>query len=110
MKQLTEQNFKPLPISLEHGRLGGLLPGPHRDPFDRILAAQALLADHNDPAIAGFGVKVLWWRAARSHATPQGSGTVRVGDGQPVSRPRPASGHRCTLDPTYVFIASSPPP
>jgi PIN domain nuclease of toxin-antitoxin system len=53
MKQLTEQNFKPLPISLEHGRLTGLLPGPHRDPVD---------------------------------------------------------GHRCTLDPTYVFTASSPPP
>ena len=63
-ESLAEQDFKPLPISLEHGRLGGLLPGPHRDPFDRILAAQALLEDLPlvtiDPAFAGFGVKVLW--------------------------------------------------
>jgi PIN domain nuclease of toxin-antitoxin system len=53
-----------LAISLEHGRLGGLLPGLHRDPFDRILAAQALLQDlplvTNDPAFPAFGVKVLW--------------------------------------------------
>jgi PIN domain nuclease of toxin-antitoxin system len=63
-ESLVEQNFKPLPISLEHGRLGELLPGRHRDPFDRILAAQALLEDLAlvtiDPAFAGFGVKVVW--------------------------------------------------
>jgi PIN domain nuclease of toxin-antitoxin system len=63
-ESLAEQNFKPLAIAIEHGRLGGLLPGQHRDPFDRILAAQALLEDMplvtNDAAIAGFGVKVLW--------------------------------------------------
>jgi PIN domain nuclease of toxin-antitoxin system len=63
-ESLAEQDFKPLAISLEHGRLGGLLPGQHRDPFDRILAAQALLENLQlvtiDPAFAGFGVKVLW--------------------------------------------------
>jgi PIN domain nuclease of toxin-antitoxin system len=41
-----------------------LLAARHRDPFDRILAAQALLEDlplvTNDPAFAGFGVKLLW--------------------------------------------------
>ena len=63
-ESLAEQSFKPLPIAIEHGRLGGLLPGQHRDPFDRILAAQALLEDlplvTNDPAFAAFGVKVVW--------------------------------------------------
>ena len=63
-ESLAEQDFKPLAIRLEHGRLGGLLPGAHRDPFDRILAAQALLEDMtlitSDPAFAAFGVKVLW--------------------------------------------------
>jgi PIN domain nuclease of toxin-antitoxin system len=63
-ESLAEQDFKPLPISLEHGRLGGLLPGSHRDPFDRILAAQALLDDLTvvtaDEAFKAFGVKVLW--------------------------------------------------
>jgi PIN domain nuclease of toxin-antitoxin system len=61
---LVEQNFAPLPIRLEHGRLAGLLPGQHRDPFDRMLAAQALVDDMalvtNDAAFAAFGVKVLW--------------------------------------------------
>lgn len=63
-ESLAEQNFKPLAISIEHGRLGGLLPGLHRDPFDRILAAQALIEDlplvTNDAAFAAFGVKVVW--------------------------------------------------
>jgi PIN domain nuclease of toxin-antitoxin system len=63
-ESLAEQDFKPLPITIEHGRLGGLLHGQHRDPFDRILAAQALLEDvplvTNDAAFADFGVKTLW--------------------------------------------------
>jgi PIN domain nuclease of toxin-antitoxin system len=63
-ESLGEQGFKPLAISLEHGRVGGLLPSDHRDPFDRILAAQALLEDltlvTGDRAFAAFGVKVLW--------------------------------------------------
>ena len=56
--------FTPLPISVEHGRLAGRLPGPHKDPFDRMLAAQALLEGvplvSNDPSFAGFGVNVVW--------------------------------------------------
>ena len=63
-ESLAEQNFKPLSIDVEHGRLGGLLPGEHRDPFDRILAAQALLEGlplvTNDPAFPAFGVAVVW--------------------------------------------------
>ena len=63
-ESLAEQDFKPLAIRLEHGRLGALLPGAHRDPFDRILAAQALLEGMtlvpSDQAFAAFGVEVLW--------------------------------------------------
>lgn len=63
-ESLVEQDFKSLPVGVEHGRVGGLLPGPHGDPFDRILAAQALLEDlvliTDDPAFPSFGVKVLW--------------------------------------------------
>jgi len=63
-ESLAEQDFKALPMSLEHGRLGGLLPGAHRDPFDRILAAQALLDDlvlvTNGAAFSTFGVKTFW--------------------------------------------------
>jgi PIN domain nuclease of toxin-antitoxin system len=61
---LAEQNFQPLAVSIEHGRLGGLLPGEHRDPFDRVLAAQSLIENlplvSNDTAFASFGVKTLW--------------------------------------------------
>jgi PIN domain nuclease of toxin-antitoxin system len=61
---LAEQDFRALPVGLEHARLGGLLPGVHRDPFDRVLAAQALLDDlvlvTNDAAMPSFGVKTLW--------------------------------------------------
>jgi PIN domain nuclease of toxin-antitoxin system len=63
-ESLAEQNFQPLAVSLEHGRLGGSLPGEHRDPFDRVLAAQALIENlplvSNDAAFASFGVKTLW--------------------------------------------------
>jgi PIN domain nuclease of toxin-antitoxin system len=40
---LGERAFEILPISFEHGRRAGDLPLGHRDPFDRILAAQAIV-------------------------------------------------------------------
>ncbi len=61
---LSEQGFLSLPISLEHGRLSGLLPGDRRDPFDRIIAAQSLLERMPivtaDKALAAFGVEIVW--------------------------------------------------
>ena len=61
---LERFHFTPLPISVEHGRLAGRLPGSHKDPFDRMLAAQALVEGvplvTNDPAFARFGVNVMW--------------------------------------------------
>ena len=61
---LQRFHFDPLAITNEHGRLAGRMPGAHKDPFDRMLAAQALLEDvpivSNDAAFAGFGVKVVW--------------------------------------------------
>lgn len=54
----------PLPVSLAHARLAGLLPGDHRDPFDRLLAAQAEIESvplvTADPAFREFGTKILW--------------------------------------------------
>ena len=37
------EDFEPLDISFDHARLAGELPSHHRDPFDRILIAQATL-------------------------------------------------------------------
>jgi PIN domain nuclease of toxin-antitoxin system len=40
------------------------MPGEHRDPFDRMLAAQALLESFTlisaDTALDAFGVRRLW--------------------------------------------------
>lgn len=63
-KTVDEHDLQALPISMAHARLAGSLPSPHRDPFDRILAAQselegAVLATA-DPAFRDFNVAVLW--------------------------------------------------
>jgi PIN domain nuclease of toxin-antitoxin system len=61
---MLRYHFELLAITVEHGRLAGRMAGAHKDPFDRMLAAQALIEDvpivTNDPAFAGFGVKVIW--------------------------------------------------
>lgn len=61
---LTRFHFEPLPISVEHARRAGRFSGIHKDPFDRILAAQAQLERlqlvSNDQALAAFGVSVIW--------------------------------------------------
>lgn len=50
-----------LPIDVETALRAGRLPGEHRDPFDRILAAQALAQDipilSSDPKLDLFGVR-----------------------------------------------------
>lgn len=40
---LSRMRFTALPIQLKHAHTAGSLVSPHRDPFDRMLAAQALL-------------------------------------------------------------------
>lgn len=40
---IERAGFEELPIGAHHAARAGLLPHPHRDPFDRLLAAQALL-------------------------------------------------------------------
>ena len=39
--RIERLGFRPLAITVEHGQRAGLLPGAHRDPFDRMLIAQA---------------------------------------------------------------------
>ncbi len=53
---VEDEGFSKLPISLYHGQLAGSLPAHHRDPFDRMLIAQAqaeglilITADENIP-------------------------------------------------------------
>lgn len=61
---LAHERIEILSVSAHHGIRAGLLPGPHRDPFDRMLIAQALAEDipliSNDRALDGYGVTRLW--------------------------------------------------
>jgi PIN domain nuclease of toxin-antitoxin system len=54
----------PLPITLDHGQRAGSLPGHHRDPFDRMLIAQAqaqnLVLVSNETLFDAYGVQRLW--------------------------------------------------
>jgi PIN domain nuclease of toxin-antitoxin system len=43
LQQVADARFVPLSITLEHAVTAGALPPHHRDPFDRMLIAQALL-------------------------------------------------------------------
>ena len=42
LEEIREHRFSPLNISLEHAQLAGHLPHIHKDPFDRMLVAQAI--------------------------------------------------------------------
>jgi PIN domain nuclease of toxin-antitoxin system len=58
------QGFIVLPISVRHGQVAGALPGPHRDPFDRMPIAQSMLEDlvlvSNEHAFDAYGAARLW--------------------------------------------------
>lgn len=61
---VRRERFIPLPITMPHAELSGRLEGQHRDPFDRMLIAQALLEGltlvSNETAFDAFGVARLW--------------------------------------------------
>lgn len=61
---IAGQGFTALPISFADATRAGGLAGPHRDPFDRMLIAQALGADlmlvSNEALFDGYGVRRLW--------------------------------------------------
>ncbi len=63
-ESLGLDGFLPLPISPQHGMRAGLLPGPHKDPFDRMLIAQAqaenLAIVSNDKVFERYGIKRFW--------------------------------------------------
>lgn len=62
---LSRLNVDLLPLSASAAVLAGQLQGPHRDPFDRLLAAQAITEAlplvSSDPAFQQFSeLKVVW--------------------------------------------------
>jgi PIN domain nuclease of toxin-antitoxin system len=61
---MQEQGFAELKVSSRHAVRAGSLPPHHRDPFDRMLVAQAqsegLTIVTLDPDIGAYDVPVLW--------------------------------------------------
>jgi PIN domain nuclease of toxin-antitoxin system len=61
---ITERGFLPLPITVGHAQRAGAMPISHKDPFDRLLIAQALVEDmllvSNEALFDGYGVGRLW--------------------------------------------------
>jgi PIN domain nuclease of toxin-antitoxin system len=61
---LAGQSFIELAVSTHHSLIAGGLDIPHRDPFDRLLIAQAKAEDltliSNEQLFDGFAVKRLW--------------------------------------------------
>lgn len=61
---LRSQQFTPLDITIDHAQRAGGLPGEHRDPFDRMLIAQAAAENlpivSNDEVFDRYGVVRIW--------------------------------------------------
>lgn len=61
---VAQQGFVELPITIRHAHLAGSLQIPHKDPFDRLLIAQAQAEDmvlvSNEALFDGFAVRRLW--------------------------------------------------
>ncbi len=61
---LQADGIAPLPVNQQHALRAGSYAQPHRDPFDRMLAAQSEIEDLTlvtaDPELPAFGCKILW--------------------------------------------------
>ena len=61
---VVADGFEHMPISYLHSLKAGAYSNEHRDPFDRMLAAQADMEKAVlvtlDPAFAGFQCRVMW--------------------------------------------------
>ncbi|MGN6587101.1 MAG: type II toxin-antitoxin system VapC family toxin [Solirubrobacterales bacterium] len=64
LKQLEQAGVELLPITARHADRIGALPPHHRDPFDRMLVAQAELESFAlvtaDPQLRRYGIEVVW--------------------------------------------------
>jgi PIN domain nuclease of toxin-antitoxin system len=58
------EQFEPLPLTIKHALAAGDLPITHRDPFDRMLIAQAIVENltlvSNETIFDASGVSRLW--------------------------------------------------
>ena len=70
--RVAAQGMTHLPMEMAHALVAGGLPAIHRDPFDRMLVAQAILEDvpllTADPRLTAYPVRILW--AERTRGRP----------------------------------------
>lgn len=61
---IASQGFLELAVTVAHGQRAGALPTEHRDPFDRMLVAQAMLEQmafvSNETRFDSFALNRLW--------------------------------------------------
>ena len=62
--KIAAEGFTELPVESSHAIRAGLLPGHHKDPFDRLLIAQAQATGwpiiSADPVFDHYGVRRIW--------------------------------------------------
>lgn len=63
-REILAEGFSELPITMAHAQHAGAVAGAHKDPFDRMLIAQAMLEDmilvSNETVFDAFGIRRLW--------------------------------------------------
>jgi PIN domain nuclease of toxin-antitoxin system len=63
-RRLRREGIAVIPVSLDHALAAAALPGPHRDPWDRIMMAQAVQENLTvvtvDRVFSEYGVATLW--------------------------------------------------
>ena len=96
-REIAAEGFAGLPVTVRHAQQAGAIPGPHKDPFDRMLIAQALTEAmtlvSNEVLFDAYGVARLWREQA---LIPRG----------PPRTPAPAS----PLDPVGRSTPTPPAP
>ena len=64
LEEMVASGYTLLPVTAEHALLAGRLVGAHRDPWDRMIAAEAVALDipviSIDPQLDAFGVRRIW--------------------------------------------------
>ena len=63
-REIAAEGFAGLPVTVRHAQQAGAIPGPHKDPFDRMLITQALTEPmtlvSNEALFDVYGVARLW--------------------------------------------------
>jgi PIN domain nuclease of toxin-antitoxin system len=64
LQLISEFGFQPLSVSCAHAERAGNMAGKHRDPWDRLLAAQAQIEQMPlitvDPRMSDWDVQIIW--------------------------------------------------